>query len=248
MNIIITDDENKARNALKNLIELHCPELNLIAEAENVQKGLEILKNHQPDLLFLDVEMPDGTGFDLLKKLENIDFEVIFTTAHDKYAINAFKFSAIDYLLKPINPLDLKNAVAKASKEINQENLRAKISTLLSNIQDFSEGLKKIVLKDAENIHIVPIANIIRLESSRNYTTFYLKEDKPIVVSRTIKEFDRMLSEVGFFRSHQSHLINLNALKRFEKKDGGTLIMNDESQVPISVRKKEKLMTILESL
>lgn len=248
MNIIIIDDENRARNTLKSLLQLHCPEGKLIAEANNVTKGLEVLSEHHPDVLFLDVEMPDGTGFDLLEKLEDIDFEVVFTTAHDKYAINAFKFSAIDYLLKPINPLDLKAAIAKVSKEINKENLQAKVSTLLSNIQQFSEGIKKIILKDAESIHIVHIADIIRLESSRNYTTFHLKAGKPIVVSRTIKEFDTMLSEAGFFRSHQSHLINLDALKRFDKKAGGILLMDDGSQVPISVRKKDALLAILERL
>lgn len=248
MKSIIIDDKKAPQEALETLLGKYCPTVEVIATANNVKEGLQIIERQAPQLVFLDVEMPDGTGFDLLEKLGNIPFKVIFITGHEQYAIKAFKFSAIDYLLKPVDADDLQIAVEKAQKEIKNEVLQLKVGTLLSNIQEFSDKLKKIVLRDAESIHIVQVAEIVRLEASDNYTIFYLTENRKVVVSKTLKEYENLLAQAGFFRCHQSHLINLNAMTRFDKKDGGSVVMNDQSVVPISKRKKDSLMELLANI
>lgn len=248
MKIAIIDDEESAQNVLQDLLLQYCPGVIIVGIAANVQEGLNLIEQCSPELLFLDIEMPDGSGFDLLEKIPEIDFKVIFTTAHEKYAVQAFKFSAIDYLLKPIEPEDLIQAVQKAQESTEKEVLHLKVSALLENIRDMSQGLKKIVLRDAENIHIASIGDIIRLEASGNYTLFYLKDNTQIVVSKSLKEYEKMLANSGFFRSHQSHLINLNAFKRYEKRDGGLIIMQDGSSIPLARRKKDTLLALLNNL
>lgn len=248
MKAIIIDDKKDPKEVLINLLGKYCSEIEILATAENVAEGIKTIQKYEPQLVFLDVEMPDGTGFDLLEKIGNISFKVIFTTGYEKYAIKAFKFSAVDYLLKPVDVDDLINAVKKAKVEIKNEVLQLKVGTLLSNIQEFSDTLKKIVLRDAESLHIVQVAEIIRLEASDNYSTFYLTENRQILISKSLKEYENLLSQAGFFRCHQSHLINLNAMQRFDKRDGGVLVMNDDSKVPISKRKKEELFALLETL
>jgi two-component system LytT family response regulator len=186
----------------------------------------------------------DGTGFDLLKKFEKISFRVIFITAHEEHAIKAFKFSALDYILKPITAGELLNAVEKFKDLRIKEDTGLKLSAFLSNL----DKIKKIVLKTAESIHIVNVKNIIRCESDVNYTTFYMENGEKLLVSKTLKEYADLLESSGFYRPHQSHLINLEHILRYDKSEGGHLVMADESIVPVSSRKKEELFRIFDQL
>jgi two-component system LytT family response regulator len=194
--------------------------------------------------VFLDIQMPDGTGFDLLKKFEKINFKVIFVTAHQEYAIEAFKYSALDYLLKPLSPSNLISAIKKVEESFNSEELNLKLKTLLSNITEPAKTKRKIVLKTMERIYSVDLNDVIRFESDGGYTKVYLLDGKRIMVSRTMKEFDDLLTDVGFLRVHNSHLINMNYLFCFEKTEGH-IVMKDDSIVPVSNRKKEQLLELL---
>ncbi len=245
---IIIDDELMAREAIGNMVKLYCPNLELIDTADGVASGYEAIKKNNPDLVLLDIKMTDGTGFELLQMFESINFKFIFITAYEEYAIQAFKFSALDYLLKPIDPNDLIAAVEKLNESIHKEDENLKLKAFMANIQGVTPELKKIVLKTAESIHLVNVKDIIRCESSSNYTLFFFSDNTKLLVSKTLKEFDEMLSPYGFFRAHQSHLINLNFLDRYDKAEGGTLILKDKSSIPLAVRKREQLMKIFENL
>lgn len=245
---LIIDDEVLAREAIGNMVTLYCPNLELTATADGVASGYEAIKKHNPDLVLLDIKLTDGTGFDLLQMFESINFKFIFITAYEEYAIQAFKFSALDYLLKPIDPNDLIASVEKLNESIHKEDENIKLKAFMANIQGVTPELKKIVLKTAESIHLVNVKDIIRCESSSNYTLFFFTDNTKLLVSKTLKEFDEMLSPYGFFRAHQSHLINLNFLDRYDKAEGGTLILKDKSSIPLAVRKREQLMKIFENL
>ncbi len=245
---IIIDDELMAREAIGNMVNLYCPNLELVGTADGVNSGYEAIKKYWPDLVLLDIKMPDGTGFDLLQRFESISFKFIFITAYEEYAIQAFKFSALDYLLKPIDPNDLISSVEKLNESMHKEDESIKLKAFMANIQGASPELKKIVLKTAESIHLVNVKEIIRCESSSNYTLFFFDDNSKLLVSKTLKEFDELLSPYGFFRAHQSHLINLNYLDRYDKAEGGTLILKDKSSIPLAVRKREQLMKIFENL
>ena len=245
---IVIDDEVKARDTILNMLQVYCPDVKVIDTAGSVQEGLEVLHNNKPELLLLDIKMADGTGFDLLRKLEKVDFLVIFITAFEEFAIRAIKFSAIDYILKPLDPDELINAIDKAKSVLNKENMNEKLETLYENLDSLSANTKKIVLKTTNSVHIVSIRDIIRCESEKNYTHIYTIRDDKITVSRTLKEFNEMLSNFGFFRVHQSHLINLDYVKRYEKQGGGVLVMADNSSVPVAFRKKDDLMKVFKSM
>lgn len=245
---VIIDDKKGAKDTLKLLLKVHCPEISIMAEASNVEEGLEVIAEYSPQLVFLDIEMPDGTGFDLLERVDSVDFKVIFTTGHEQYAIKAFKFSAIDYLLKPIDVDDLKEATAKAQEEIQNETLQLKVGTLLSNLQEVSDALKKIVLKDSDAVHIVQINEILYLEANSNYTKFYLTDNREILTSNTLKEYDAILSKAGFYRVHKSYLINLSMVTKFDKREGGTVVLQGNIQLPIASRKKEEFLGLLEMI
>jgi len=244
ISIAVIDDEPKARDAIKNLLAMSPVDLTIVGEADSVESAFEIINLQSPDLVLLDIDLPDGTGFDLLKKFAAIHFKVIFITAHQEHAIRAFKFSAIDYILKPITAGMLFSALEKAKGEIDKEDTMLRLGTLLSNL----EKLKKIVLKTAESIHIINVSQIIRCEADVNYTTFYLQGGEKLLVSKPLKEYDDLLSQAGFFRTHQSHLVSLDHMLRYEKTDGGYLVMDDHSAVPVSVRKKEELFRLFENM
>jgi two-component system LytT family response regulator len=245
---IVIDDENKARETIVNMLDMYCKDVEVVAEAHDVQSGYDAIRNHAPELVLLDIKMPDGTGFDLLRKFLNFDFQVIFITAYEEFAIRAFKFSALDYLLKPIDPDELVGAVQKAQAKLNSDNLTVKVQTLFENIDHLSNREKKIVLKTSSNVHVVNLYEIVRCQSDKNYTHFFTSDGEKIVVSKTLKEYDELLKSYGFFRVHQSHLINLSFVKRFEKSEGGYLVMKDNSKVPVSFRKKDDLMKLFKSL
>lgn len=242
MKAIIIDDNDNARAALKSDLEDYCEDINLIGEADGVETGYQLIEKVDPELVFLDIRMGDGTGFDLLEKykpISDIPFKIIFTTAYDEFALKAFKYAATDYLLKPIDSDSLVEAVSRVTKQ-NPSDKTEQLQALLKHITKPKSN--KISLADAERIHVVNIEEIVRCESFKNYTTFFLLDEKKITVSKTIKEYEEQLNDHDFLRVHHSHLINLNQIKEVIKVDGPYLIMQDGSNVPVSVRKKDSLM------
>jgi two-component system LytT family response regulator len=242
--LAVIDDEAKARETILNILALSNNELEIVGEAADIASGFELINLTNPDLVLLDINLTDGTGFDLLRKFEKIDFKLIFITAHEEYAIQAIKYSALDYVMKPITAGELLKAVDKAKDLIGKEETQMKLSTFLDNL----DKLKKIVLRTAESIHVIEVKHIIRCEADVNYTTFFLENGRQLLVSKTLKEYAEMLVPSGFFRTHQSHLVNLEHVLRFDKGEGGHLVMNDNSIVPVSTRNREALFKAFESL
>lgn len=238
---LIIDDEAGNRENLKRMIDEYCPQIILLAECSSVEEARKEILYKKPDLIFLDICMTDGTGFDLLEQLADISFEVIFVTAYDQYAIRAIRFSALDYLLKPIDSRELVNAVERASRVILRKQHDFRMQNLISN-NHREDRNKKIALSVADKIEFVEINDIIRCESEDNYTTFFLREGKKLVVSKTLKEFDELLTPYHFLRVHQSHLVNLNEIRSFIKSEGGYIKMSEGTSVPISRQRRTQVM------
>ncbi len=242
MRAVIVDDMDLARANLKADLELHCPSIELVGEADGVVSAAKLLRNLETDILFLDIDMDDGTGFDLLEMIDHKKYHVIFTTASDQHAIRAFQFSAIDYLLKPIDGELLEKAVEKLSIHSNSNN--SQLSLLKDSLQG-KERPEKIALHTQEKMVIRPIKEVVRCEAMGNYTQFFFNDGEKLLVTKTLKEFDGFLSEYDFFRTHQSHLVNLDYVKAYIKTEGGYLLMNDGTHVSVSVRKKPVLVEAL---
>ncbi|MEM7658579.1 MAG: LytTR family DNA-binding domain-containing protein [Bacteroidota bacterium] len=242
MRTLIIDNEPALIRGLEQLLTHYCPGVELIGTANGVATGKAAIQELQPDLVFLDVEMDDGTGMDLMEQLPQRDFQLVFVTAYDHYALDAFKFSAIDYLLKPVDPDELLEAVRRAEDRSAQDGMQAQLSVLLANMTQPNQKEKKIVLSDAENLHIVSVVEIVRCLAEGAYTRFFLQQGEEILVSKNLKAYEQLLADYGFFRPHHSHLINLSYIKRFSKADGGMLIMQDESQLPVASRRKAMLL------
>lgn len=240
---LIIDDEAPIRSLITQIVSQYCEQAEIVGTADGVKSGIEAIKSLKPDLILLDVKLIDGSGFDLLDHFAEITFSVIFITAHETFALNAFKFSAVDYVMKPIHIDEITNAIQKAASLSEQHELSSRLKNFFDNINNKPED-KKIVLKTLESIFIVKVSEIIRCEADHNYTTFYLVKGKKVLVSKTLKEYEEMLSEFMFFRTHQSHLININQIQSFEKNDGGFLRMSDGSAVPVSKRKREELLEL----
>lgn len=236
---IVIDDEQESRNTVINILNNFCNNIQVVAQAENVKEGKEIIEKEKPDVVFLDIQMPDGTGFDLLEKLSEINFQVIFVTAYDQYALKAIKFSALDYLLKPVNPQQLIDSVEKLKSPEKDFGLISKqINTLLRN----KNGFERITLPTFEGLRFIILRDIIRCEADNNYTNFYLNSGEKVLVTKTLKEYDESLSGEDFIRVHQSHLVNSKYIDRYIKGDGGTIIMTDGSHVEVSRRRKEEFL------
>ncbi len=244
---ILVDDIDTIRQKNAALIKEHCPNVALLGEADSVKTGVACIRQFMPDLVFLDVEMADGTGFDLLQELRPVNFKVIFITAHQEFAIKAFRFSAIDFLLKPIDPEELVSAVKKAEEVVTRDMLELQFNTLFSNIER-TRGLQKLILKTAEKIYSVNVQDIIRCESDKNYTTFFLLNGQKLLVSTTLKEYETLLTPMGFFRSHQSHLVNMLYFDHYVKGDGNTIVLKDKSTVPLAIRKKDEFLQWLNAI
>jgi two-component system LytT family response regulator len=246
--IIIDDEPNNIEN-LQILLYQYCPEINIVATAMNADSGIDAIKEYQPDLIFLDIQMPGKSGFDVLRAFTNINFEIIFITAYDQYGIQAIKFSALDYLLKPININELKLAVEKARQKIIAKQKDYNIVNLLEYIKSGNKETPKIALPTLQEIMYVRVDDIIRCEASNNYTLFYLQNGEKVLVCKTLKEFSELLTPHNFIRTHQSHLVNLHFVKSFLREDGGTLFLTDQTKVPISRQNrdmvKEKLNNTL---
>jgi len=248
MNIrtIIIDDESNAREAIKGILSYNFPEIGIIGEADGVFSGLKAIKDLSPDLVFLDIRMGDGTGIDLLQRLDEINFSLIFLTAYDEYALKAFRYSATDYLLKPIDIDDLTSAIEKVKK--NMRRPQFDMDALLNSLKPDNNTERKIVLKTSDSIHLIKISSIIRCEASGNYTQFFFENRKPIMVSKPLKEFETTLPDSVFFRPHQSHLININKIDHIKKTDGYQVIMTDGSNIPVATRKKDVLFSMLDEI
>lgn len=242
---VLIDDIPQALELLRNDLENNCPEIEIIGEAKSVVEGAKLLRHTNPDVVFLDIELQDGSGFDILEILGDISFKIIFTTASDAHAIKAFRFSAIDYLLKPIDPEELKQAVNKLKQNI--PNSKESIDLLLEAVKN-KKGPKRLALHTLEKIQVAKIAEIVRCESSGNYTTFYFTDGNNLLVTKTLKEFDKMLNEHEFVRVHQSHLINAIHIREYVKTEGGYLVMKDGTHVPVSIRKKPVVIKMLGGL
>ncbi len=242
---IIVDDIPQAIDLLKNDLQNYCPEVEVIAEAPSVVSGTKLIKQLQPDVVFLDIELQDGTGFDILEILGDISFKIIFTTASDEHAIKAFRFSAIDYLLKPINPEELQEAVQKCKD--SQPDSRENVDLLLDTVKEKTSP-RKLALHTLDKIQVTEIRDIIRCESSGNYTTFFFTDKQKLLVTKTLKEYEKLLVEFNFIRVHQSHLINADHIKEYIKTEGGYLVMRDGSHVSVSIRKKPMVMKLLDRL
>lgn len=235
--VLIIDDENRTRKLIAKMIESFGMDVETIPEGENVQSGIEAIKKYNPDIVFLDIQMPDGTGFDVLASVPNKKFEVIFITAHEEFAIKAIKFSALDYLLKPVDTTELKAALEKALITIEGRSEPLQFEALQKNIQPLEK--RRLVLKTQESIHVVELDQIIRCEADRNYTSFFLLDNKRILVSKTLKEYEILLSGHNFLRVQQSHLVNIDYVDRYDKKNGGAVVMKDGSEVPLSPAKRD---------
>lgn len=244
---VIIEDEAKSRETLKGLLSRFCPDVMVVGEGSGVQTGREVIQQQKPDLVFLDIEMPDGSGFRLLEKLDDINFEVVFTTAFEQFAIKAIRYAALDYLLKPIVPDELVAAVEKVKSIKERKTNQRNIEVLLSNINPGALESKKIVLSTAEKIHVVELDNIIRCESDNYYTHFYFQDGGHLLVSKTLKDVESLLQEGNFIRPHKSHLINIRFIQNFNR-DENTISLKDGNRIPVSRRKKEKILEIINHL
>jgi len=238
---IIVDDEPYSCEGLATLLERYCPDIKLLDACYSGADALKAIKEQIPDLLFLDIEMPGMNGFEMLQRLPAINFSVIFTTSYDQYAIKAIKFSALDYLLKPVDKDDLQAAVKKAMHK-SQETLPQQIEILLQKLDHPSISVNKIAIPTMEGLQMLFVENIIRCSSDSNYTILFLKNKQKVIASRTLKEIEEMLEDYPFLRVHHSYLVNLNEIEKYIKGDGGYLLMSDGSNIDVSRSRKEALI------
>lgn len=246
LNAIVIDDEELARNLLKHEIAEHCPDINVVAEAESVEQAVKVIEEHLPELIFLDVKLTDGVGFDVLEQVAEHDVKVIFTTAYSKYALKAIKFSALDYLLKPIDGIELKQAVNKLQK-IKAKEYQKHLNNFISN-KTLEGNKKKIALSTSKGVTITQLEDIIYIQSERNYTRIYFSNKHPELISKPLKEFEEMLSPHGFERIHASYLINMNHLIQYDNKEGGFVTLQNNIQLPVARRKRAALLKTISQL
>lgn len=247
MKAIIIDDIEITHSIITKIINTYFENIEIIDTAYNVAKGVDIINKHNPDIVFLDINLPDGTGFDILKKINNTNFKLIFVTAHQEYALNAIKFSALDFLLKPLDEDEIITAINNAISKIKDDENQLKIETFINNFENQDKN-QKIVLKTQDNIYIAKVNDIIRCEADGNYTKIYINQSSNILISKTLKEYEELLKNYNFIRVHKSHLININYIEHFEKRDSGTIYMIDGSKIGVSHRKKEVLLNALNNL
>lgn len=245
MQAIIVDDEQANVENLKTLLAKHCPDVKVVAHAYHKEEAVALIERHQPELLFLDIQLGKDSGFDLLQSLSIKSFEVIFITAYDHYGIQAIKFSALDYLLKPVDIDELIYAVAKAEIKIKSKNSSQQLDFLLNHLKKDLSLPAKIALPQQKEIRYVLIEQILRCEADGTYTFFILTNGDRILVSRTLKEYADLLQPQGFIRTHQSHLINSRFVKSWLKEDGGVLLLDNGDRIPISKINREKVRSLL---
>ncbi|MGB1307666.1 MAG: LytR/AlgR family response regulator transcription factor [Oceanihabitans sp.] len=249
MKALIIDDEKKARHVLRILVSENCPKITQILEADNLLSGVELIKNEKPSIVFLDIEMPEHSGLEILNFIEkeNHNFEIIFTTAYSEYAIQAFQLSAIDYLLKPVRPSQIKEAVDKAIAFLGSSQINKRLAELKTSLEE--SNFKKIGLPNADGIKFVNFQEIIMLEADGMYTNVSTKNNGSILVSKPLKFFVELLQKIKtFYRPHRSYLINLSHIKEYIKKDGGYIVMENDKTISVSNDKKEEFLTIVSNI
>lgn len=239
---IIIDDELVCRDAIRIIVDEYCKNVEIVSDAESVSDAVEKIKTHKPDFIFLDIEIKEGTGFDVLSQLNTQEIQVIFVTGFNHFAIKAFKFSALDYILKPINSIELIQAINKVVQNKTNNTFKEQLEIMQFNNHSTK---KKIAIPTHEGLSMIWINEIVRCEADNSYTSIFCTNGKRFVVSRSIKDYEELFSDFKFLRVHQSHLINLEYVCNVLKEDGGTLIMEDQSKIPIARRRKEKLMNLL---
>ncbi len=239
---IIIDDESSSRNALRQKLTKYCAQVAIIAECESGEEGIKKIEETRPDIVFLDVEMPRMNGFTMLHQLRNRDFELIFITAYDHYAIKAIKFSALDYLVKPVEVDDLKIAVDKASEKRMQSGNNDRLELLLQNLMNEKKEHQRIAIPSMEGLQFIEMSDIIYLEAHSNYTIIFLKNSYKLTVSKTLKDFEELLPLSIFIRIHHSHIINKNAVEKYIRGDGGQVLMNNHVTLDVARRKKEEFL------
>lgn len=237
---LLVDDEEDARVILRSYLSMYCENVKVIGEANGVKTGLQAIRSLKPDLVFLDVRLSPGSSFDILHQLEEIDFDIIFTTAHDEYAVKAIRFSAIDYLLKPIDIDELTRAVTKVSEKKREDSRKMRYDIFRENLSILNEQFGRIVLPTMDGFVVVEVKNIVRCEADRNYTHFFFVDGKKTTIPRTLKIYDDLLGNLGFFRAHQSHLINLQQVTEYKRrKKGGIAILRDHTEIPVAENRKD---------
>jgi two-component system LytT family response regulator len=245
INSIIVDDEKHGRENLKSILAEYCPGVNVMCEADSVDSAIPLIQKQKPQLVFLDIEMPAANGFQLFEHFVEINFEVIFVTAYGNYAIKAIRFSAADYILKPINYNDLKQAVERVARRVMQKAENDRLKELHRNIQQPENP--RIGLPIGDRIEYVELSHIIHCKGEGNYTHIYLKPKKHLLVAKTLVEFEDLLGDYGFIRTHKSHLVNLVHVKALLKNDGGVLLLSNGHEIAISRRRKEQVVRMLKS-
>jgi two-component system LytT family response regulator len=239
---VLVDDEIDSIRVLRNLLHTHCPEVNIVGEANGVKTALQTIETCLPDLLLLDIAMVNETAFDLLDRLRAVNFQVIFITAFDDHAIRAFKYSAVDYLLKPVDGDDLRKAVEKAAQRVQEKGVSHRLDVLMDNIGTLQLGQQKIGLPTVNGLTFVFLKDILRFEANGSYTTIFLSNGEPIVTTRSIKEYESLLPVTIFYRVHNSHIINLNKVQKYQKGRGGYILMEDDSSIEVAQRRKEDFL------
>ena len=242
MKTVIVDDRNSIREFITQLLE-NVEGIENVGEAENVDKAISVINDKKPELILLDIQMPDGNGFEVLEGINYEDYKVIFITSHEEFAIKAFKYSALDYVVKPIDPEVFYTAIEKAKNHFSSSDQQIKIKNLIENLTG-NKTSKKLVLNTQETVHVVDSKDITRCESDGSYTNVHLN-DRKLMMSKKLKDFEEMLDGLSFYRTHRSHLINLNFVDRYEKRDGGYIIMKDDSSIPLSAAKKDEFFELL---
>ncbi len=247
INAIIIDDEVSSRETLAGMISAYCPDVKVMAEAGGLQDGIMTISKYKPDLVFLDIEMPFGTGFDLLEQLEEINFEIIFTTAYNQYAIKAIKIAALDYMLKPIDPKELQDAVSKLQKKNStKQHIRLEVLSQLKKEQ--LNDITRIAIPSAESLDIIEVDEISYCQSVSNYTIFFLGDGQQLVSSKTLKEYESLLPDRKFLRVHQSYLVNLMQIKKYFRGRGGMLELKDGTTIDVARDRKAKLLDAISAL
>jgi two-component system, LytTR family, response regulator len=246
---VIIDDENKSIETLSKIINTYCDsQISILGVSQNIDDAYELIKKQKPDIVFLDIEMQFGSGFDLLERFDEINFQVIFTTGFDQYAITAIKFSALDYLLKPINILELKEAVKKAIKNIESVDTKGNFKILLENIKMPKNVTNRIPLPVLNGLDLVQIDTIVYCEADEDYTHVFLKDGTKKVVTKSIKDFEELLETYGFYRIHHSFLINKFYIKKYTKGEGGTVMTELNNELPVSRRRKSEFLAWLNEI
>lgn len=239
---IIIDDEKKCISLLEKMLKQNLPDVQIAGTATQPEEGIKLIRQTEPDLVFLDIEMPRKNGFEVLEATRDIPYEIIFTTAYNQYAIKAFRYSALDYLLKPVDTTELINAVQRFKARHKTNSRQQQIDLLFNNLRNLSQPYNKISVATTEGVIFINITDILYCEATGSYTTLFLKNSDKLVTSKALKDFEELLLDHPFFRIHHSYLINLNEIKRYIKGEGGSVLMSNTTELPVSKRKKEEFL------